>query len=1200
MANNNTNPNTYIEFPGLSDQVALQNYIKTKAASLQLTQPGYEVYFFSRMAPGGTSGTVLASKGYIDNTVLNGTHGFLSVTPSVTMTSNHKRYGFPEITSIDVTSTISGDGHECRIVMVFPAGKGNFFQTTLGTPGGVDFNIDGTRIGVMDTILVRLLNVRDNQNDVKQHETVFRGVISDIIRNESTAGVTITLNCYDFSLFLRRAIAVKNGLFSTIALALYGRGIVYSALNYSNNLFNGNQQLGPFPITADQLNTAQQALGTAINTASDFAANQQETTAFNSGPLNFDNHAMQIPPYMYLQYSEVTNDASELISSIQTAAQIVTKAKSALGTSPDPISGQVLTSTQGLTPEDQESMQYYQVANIQSQTAQTLNKSNPVSAVIQNIQPLAWTLSDLYIERGLVTFEHQVIWNLMQQVAGRGLRECYFEVRPKIDATGTQPSYIMVDTLNLQKNKVDFTTYQDMHPNIGIVKYRLSPCFIPYTGPTNGTINSHFWQYIFSDKDIISYGAQETEREVSTVVLGYGTGLDANNIAQGIFNLATSESSNFATAQSINPYIEKRLGYRFLTEHDAKLSLQATKYFVSYVLLMKTQLNMFRQTIEIAGRPDIQPGSLVRLDSKNADYYCTKVVHSWSLGGYRTHLYLEYGHLKGSLPVGITGYTPSGAPTNPALQCNANASVIQPFLAKQPSKIGNVNVLCLISSIWTFWCNGNPSTDPNVYGARTLEYQNIVNSASNSAGNSGTGDWIYRINSAVGNNNFNNQFGSIITNANLSQYNITPNLIANIVAAESTFNPLAQNNNSDGSTDYGLYQINSSNLTNNGLTPSDALGSGTTGPDQQAQNLVGQILKDSFALYGPGNTGASFIKGLTAYNVGNNSTNLNAAFSAGYQYAVKVLGQPQVSAILAGTQNPTSGAQPQAPAWPYYCYGPLGIRVAQSMPSLTSVNPKHPNSAYTTEKTNLQTFNYGMQAGVNYLVGLLNAFNTNNNDAVMSVPNNGSSIDISSSYTPNDLFGKVIAAWYSNLATQSYDPAFNGNTFQSAYQQILGYYNTCLNCPDLSQSGYSLTTKPANATALVNSGHLIFTDNTQAPDLENFCKAALINLLSGLVALGYYIQITAVSTDHPTYDGGPGSHGHTQGYAVDCALLNSSTMNDFTSPTDPRMQTFLTNVTKQPNYHQICLGGEYDIPANFVGPNIYHDNSSDHIHIGAQ
>jgi hypothetical protein len=56
-----------------------------------------------------------------------------------------------------------------------------------------------------------------------------------------------------------------------------------------------------------------------------------------------------------------------------------------------------------------------------------------------------------------------------------------------------------------------------------------------------------------------------------------------------------------------------------------------------------------------------------------------------------------------------------------------------------------------------------------------------------------------------------------------AQYGVPPNIALGVAAHESGFNPAATNLNTNGTTDYGVMQLNTSVLQTYGLTPAQAL-----------------------------------------------------------------------------------------------------------------------------------------------------------------------------------------------------------------------------------------------------------------------------------------------------------------------------------------------------------------------------------------
>ena len=71
---------------------------------------------------------------------------------------------------------------------------------------------------------------------------------------------------------------------------------------------------------------------------------------------------------------------------------------------------------------------------------------------------------------------------------------------------------------------------------------------------------------------MISYAGSENENDVYTAVLAYGFGLDNASLQEAFSTAVFGESKGLAFAHSIDTNIEKRIGYRFLSDHDNKLS----------------------------------------------------------------------------------------------------------------------------------------------------------------------------------------------------------------------------------------------------------------------------------------------------------------------------------------------------------------------------------------------------------------------------------------------------------------------------------------------------------------------------------------------------------------------------------------------------------------------------------------------------
>lgn len=157
------------------------------------------------------------------------------------------------------------------------------------------------------------------------------------------------------------------------------------------------------------------------------------------------------------------------------------------------------------------------------------------------------------------------------------------------------------------------------------------------------------------------------------------------------------------------------------------------------------------------------------------------------------------------------------------------------------------------------------------------------------------------------------QIQQMIT-ASAQQYGVDPSLALAIAQQESSFNPTAVSQpNRNGTVDYGLMQINSSNLSSMGLTPSSAL-------DPQANiNAAMQLLAGYSTQYGGDPTAIA-----NAYNAGPAGTAPQSYISSvlsnmlnfGSSGAPVAGGLPDLSQIdtSAGVIDPT-----------YILYGVLGL-----------------------------------------------------------------------------------------------------------------------------------------------------------------------------------------------------------------------------------------------------------------------------------
>ena len=196
---------------------------------------------------------------------------------------------------------------------------------------------------------------------------------------------------------------------------------------------------------------------------------------------------------------------------------------------------------QQLTKEDKETTDKYKVAVQQSWKRDQnigLNlyqqkSDNAGSASLEHMEEQAWVYADLNFSLGLITFEEQKVWQTMYDQAKRGLRDIYFDFAPKLapdqgttSSFTTSKPWIAADAIAIKE-----ANYQlpDIHPNIGILKYRLTPAFLPYRV---NNANSEFFFYTIYDKDTLTYTTGESEETVYTIAFGYGDVFSDNPVTQ--------------------------------------------------------------------------------------------------------------------------------------------------------------------------------------------------------------------------------------------------------------------------------------------------------------------------------------------------------------------------------------------------------------------------------------------------------------------------------------------------------------------------------------------------------------------------------------------------------------------------------------------------------------------------------------------
>lgn len=1043
----------------------LQNYIKTKRSEyISVEKPSYEVLFFSRF-----NKTVDIIGDIVNKQQYSSTHPVPSlqsgtITPNARLTSvvnTVSREGVSIVQNINISNSVSNpDGSTGTITMLNPVGI-DYFLPTIGTAnkantiGGTDYDyslnlpIPQQRIGDMDIVIVRLGNGKPSFNGITGSDVIFRGVVRKIQRSESVqSGSMLTIHVADFSEYLRRINAIPLGFFSTVSFSLTGRQLTSNLLKFSNRLYTGDWNflgqdvLGAFRQEAQSIDTAYfDKLGVSYNV--------QDVN--NQAVIASQNHKMAIPPYLFLEFS-ANESQIKTPPSLDNATYNQDNGNKQAEISTTDLFKNLLSQSNGLTnflksgilnqtPEDNEILQTYQAAFNKQASNLVLNKtavaSNDDFNISKDIEKYAWVLSDIYLDKGIITFENQRIWPLMINAAHRAMREVYFDFSPKLAPNPTTP-YIPATVPQMKGNK-----FPDLHPNIGVLKYRLSPCMKPYD--ENNSATTYVNQYAFSDDDVVSYDSIETEEDVYTAVFGFGSVLDnPAGLPEVQTNLLAGQSKGLlAFAQSIDPRLESRLGYRFMTDSDQKIRIPILMYLTSYVMLIQSQMNMFAAQIIITGNPNVKAGSIVRLITKNVDYYCADVAHSWSQGGYFTTLYLSYGHTAGILPAALTG---GNAVDNVAdnQQCQVRSQELNKFVSVNKN-IGNVNAHCLISALWQFMSCASTTND--ALKALSPEFENSAPKTTTYS------DWIDYVKSGslvsfcsqytqfsapagftpYPFDNLQHQIENEIQYQGLDKYGVTFNLIKNLVFQESSFcqNAFAQ----DGGV--GMFQITPGTASRDIYNPSQSI------------TYAIALLKQKFLAAGcqPNQFSPTlFLNAITRYNGLTHYTSVSYATGATEPYVNSVLGSQQVQDIVNGVKKPsnmkTYSAQTGVPlcqpggagqvAWPFAVYGPIGQRLDAYM----ALNK---NATTASAKSTLLDYQNGMTAGVSYILYLMNKYK----DAPLKGANNkngaGSWVD------NNNLISKIIGAWFSNEDLNSLtgnQSATLGKTI-NAIQQL---YNACLNC----------------------------------------------------------------------------------------------------------------------------------------------------------
>lgn len=1134
----------------------LQAYTKNGRAHTIITEPGYEIYFFSRM----NENSAVNPFSEIFNSKISDFEDVKPFADYVLSSANSTSLGLnrndtPIVSDIMVRQSISEDQGSIAEVKIINPENVEFFRRTIGNeePNSQlpDYDWHGKsdtraiRIGTLDTVIIKLINSStDFQGITTKKETVFRGIVGDIARTKTAAnGSKMVLRLFDFSEFLRNFNALPLGAFSTIVFGITGRDLVNDLLRYSNQLVTGNWNFlskdpgatasldgygaggaAPDPNSPPDPNNPQtkentdnqitlQQIGSGITSDLksfvDFGTLKEVSTgSLSVGTENKNTfHAMRVPPFFWLEYTETQftkgnsgyipdnvygttfniktsfNDAFKTAISDTKKALVDLLSTGALATANKALNGL-------LTPEDNFTVKTYNAFPLASQTP-NIPKKGGASENFQGLTNLfsqqnIWIATDLYLEKSLVTIEHQQIWKTIWDLAQRSMREVYFDFAPKIkkDAQVLFETENLVDALTAG---LDIHTAHDIHPNVGILKYRLSPCFIPFKDEISKNVNGDkfetFWQHRFYDvheDQLISTESRETEEGVFTAVFGFPQSLNKATVQDDVIKIAAGQNRGFITVQSLDPRIEERLGYRFMTDHDQKIRQGPLMYLTSYVLLHKSQMQMFAEQIVITGNPYVQAGSIVRLFDRNIDYYCHQVTHNWSLGeGYLTTLEMNYGHLTGQAPQSLVGNVIEGslnADTSKDSKdslCRLKATSLETFVSGDKT-IGAIKVQCLVSALWEFMTNSAQS-DAELQNASSRQKLNVKPSGSEWINSyqwsenspitfhtpSNVPDAALRATYLDGPSNANLTIASLrsilheaIQQTGLDKYQVTENLMLNIVRRESAnfiYNIVAQDKG------YGLFQLTFNigpTTTTTQISPNDACFN-----FQLAAVRACQILAGFMQQYNPKKQGGTdFLDALTCYNRGN-----NASFRDNTKYAYDVLGADQAEAIAGNRQSP-SGVVTQESIWPFNVYGPIGMQTSENGKQKSSadiIGFKGNDADYIKE---LNTFGTkesgGMSDSVKYLTSLLNKYQKSD---TQFAPYNGNEA-FAKAITQQDIFEKVVAAWYTNDGNAPLNK-INLGTMRSVIQSVRHHYDECINCT-ASTSSYNPASDKELSTVL--------------------------------------------------------------------------------------------------------------------------------------
>ncbi len=131
---------------------------------------------------------------------------------------------------------------------------------------------------------------------------------------------------------------------------------------------------------------------------------------------------------------------------------------------------------------------------------------------------------------------------------------------------------------------------------------------------------------------------------------------------------------------------------------------------------------------------------------------------------------------------------------------------------------------------------------------------------------------------------------------------------------------------------------------------------------------------------------------------------------------------------------------------------------------------------------------------------------------------------------------------------------------------------------------------------------LFFQAASQRSDLldPNATQTQLIAFLLDMVNAGFFLEVTAVRSDHHD-DSALGLHCHAHGYCADVWPLNTPKAGDYMDATSVHFQDFLEVAAASPWRYQIGLAGSAQTAENraAAGSSCFDDDGADHIHVGA-